>query len=51
MKKIVNGVIEMISDEELDAWGHENEKDFSYSPTDAERLDALEEAIRKGMSL
>lgn len=44
-----NGTYRPETEEELAAWSNPPQND--YPPTDAERIDALEEAIRKGMSL
>lgn len=49
MKIYVNGVPRELTPEEFEAW--KNQKEINRAPTDAERIDALEDAIRKGMSL
>lgn len=48
-KCIENGVVREATPEEIAEW--EKQELSPRIPTDAERIDALEEAIRKGMSL
>lgn len=48
-KCVENGAIRDATPEEIAEW--EKQKLSPRAPTDGERIDALEEAIRKGMSL
>lgn len=49
MRVYDNGVYREATPEEIEEWGKQEQ--YPRIPTDAERIDALEDAIRKGMSL
>lgn len=51
MRVMENGVMRDATQEEIALWEQESQGIPSTLPTDSERLDALENAIRKGLSL
>lgn len=51
MKKYVNGQYIEMTNEEIEAWQADQEQAPAPMPTAEERLDALEAALKKGLSL